>query len=206
MTSKFTTFNFLQLANINLDGAYTANLKLEPARQQVRAEEVLIAFSNALREGKRRAVDAIFIVGNLWDNQTVRQNTIVEVLELFTELNPLPIFISPGQRDILSPDSPYNPNFIKALGLNSWPENVFVFAEKCSVVHHPSLSAIAICGNSFLADRQDRPLQWENVLKSLSHGEHKILLVSEPVDKMFATDEIMAGYSGVIFLNNKCAS
>ena len=86
---------------------------------------------NRLREAQRTVLrrildvarqwpaDAVCIAGDLFDSIYVGEAVLREVMEILEHAAPLPVYITPGNRDPYVQDSPY--------ALTLWPENVTVF-------------------------------------------------------------------------------
>jgi DNA repair exonuclease SbcCD nuclease subunit len=191
MTSKFDTHSFLQVSNINLDSSALINMGMQAELTRLRAEEVFDTLSKALLEAKSRSVDSVFVVGNLWDNRTVSQRTIARVQQAFNELGDLPVFLAPGKNDAFAVDSPYNPEFLKTLGLKPWTANVHIFRkEKWQWFFHPFCPELSIFGRSFVGTKEQRTKQWKTILQNHSDAKCKVLLLAEPVERMFASQEL----------------
>jgi hypothetical protein len=164
---------------------------LNKEHRVARTKEVFSALSRALTEAKTRKVDAVYLVGNLWDNQTVFQESISRVIDAFEDLGNLPVFIAPGKYDACRVDSGYNPHFLRALGLKPWGSNVHIFAsERMAAVDHPYLPGLKVWGHSFLAPSAERLKEWQDFLATRSRGNCDILLLTEPVEGAFSASEV----------------
>ena len=135
MVRESETHSFLQLSNCNLDCSGLSALGLSRQAELERAEEVFNAFCNALMAAQNRKVDSIFIVGNLWQTQSVNQLTIARVLDAFSQLGDLPVF--------LAPDTSVPVEAAKARGGRRWlaqgPKSTTTFKPAFCETRHASL-------------------------------------------------------------------
>ncbi|PWT96289.1 MAG: hypothetical protein C5B53_09945 [Candidatus Melainabacteria bacterium] len=179
------------MSNLNLDSPALIRMGLNREHRIARAKEILGALTRALTEAKARKVDAVYVVGNLWDNQTVTQETITLVVDAFEQLGDLPVFIAPGKNDACRVDSAYNPHFLKGLGLRQWSSNVHIFAnQQLAAVEHPRQADWKIWGHSFQLPSEERAKQWQEFLAKRSKGKFDLLLLTEPVEGAFAASEL----------------
>lgn len=191
MTSESKTFSFLQLSNVNLDSPQLIGMRFPQAKMSERAHEVMESLRRCLQEGKQREVEAVLIVGSLFHNGTVSKKTISRLVDLFSELDDIPVFIAPGKFDAYAIDSPYNPQFLKALGLSCWSDNVRIFNQSdWTAMNHPFLPAVSVVGHSYSSEKKVSTKQWKSALQNCKGTKCKILLLTEPAEKMFAASEV----------------
>lgn len=88
---------------------------------KILSEDTKRAFFDMLKICDDEEVDAVLIAGDLFDSTNVK---ISDINNLISEIKKykFKIFISPGNHDPFTPDSPY----VKF----NWPENVFIFKER----------------------------------------------------------------------------
>ncbi len=161
-------------------------LGFPPDLKRQRAEEIALSFEKTLAASINRGIEAIFIVGNLWDGEIVNNATADRVVRLFNELQNLPIFIVPGSNDTFSLDSPYCSEFLKSIGLEPFSSNVHIFAEsQFMTVRHPYREDVTVTARSFIKDRAS--FEWGlSVTPPTDNNElTNILLFAEPVDGLF---------------------
>ena len=83
--------------------------------------------------------DLVLLSGDLFDG-VYTQATYRVVYDALEKMQ-VPVFISPGNHDFISPDSPYEKE--------SWPENVFIFKkQQVQWVELPKLG-LRVCGAGF---------------------------------------------------------
>lgn len=155
-----STFKFLQFSDVLLDGKLTGNLvspygiistgfSLPKAERQERAREILEATVNAFAIAKQENVDAVFIPGGLWDNETISGYTVNTVIESVATLGDIPVYIAPGLTDYHTRSSLYSNDMLQARGLRSWPANVHIFSsEHFASLVHPKRGDVAIVGRA----------------------------------------------------------
>lgn len=111
---------FFHTADILLDQSFAA-IGLPPA-EGTRCRAHLHERANALFQHARRAkADALFITGNLFDHERVTRPALNFLREAFAALEPMPVFICPGQADPVDEGSPWR--------TEAWPPNVHLFLE-----------------------------------------------------------------------------
>jgi len=161
-------------------------LGFPPDLKRQRTEEIALSFEKTLSTAINTGIDAIFIVGNLWDGELVNNATINRVGQLFSELQNLPIFIVPGSGDSFSLDSPYCMEFLKSIGLSAFSSNVHIFAEnQFMTVRHPYRDDVTVTARSFIKDRASIEWGLSVTPPADDKGLLNILLFAEPVDGLF---------------------
>jgi DNA repair exonuclease SbcCD nuclease subunit len=102
---------------------------LPAERRQKRRDDQREALKRSIQEAIERAVHAIVIPGDLFDQEGVDADTLAFAVEVFSLAGCPPTFIAPGNHDPCSPRSLFwNPRLLKARG-REWPEHVHVFTE-----------------------------------------------------------------------------
>ena len=121
----------LHAADLPLDSAFAA-LSADRARQRRRESREIL---NTLAQlAQREQVDLVLLAGDLFDGERVYPET-VEQLKSALENMTCPVFISPGNHDPYTKNSPY--------AKEEWPENVHIFrAEELTAVPIPTLNCV----------------------------------------------------------------
>jgi DNA repair protein SbcD/Mre11 len=155
MPSK-DTFKFLQLSDVHLDSPQNRGvLSFSPAQRAARYTDLVESLVGACRVANDQQVDAVLIPGGLWDHRTIRGETAGTVLEAIAELGEIPVFITPGEGDPFTTDSYYNPAFLAARGMRSWPKNAYIFNQpELTTIKHPLRSDVAITGHAHLSQNR----------------------------------------------------
>jgi len=108
----------LHFADLHLDAAFAwAGVDLGRRRRMALRDTLRAILELAAAEH----VDAILCAGDLYEQDRFTPDTLAFLRAAFAEVAPLPIYVSPGNHDWLSPRSIYSQV--------QWPENVHVFNE-----------------------------------------------------------------------------
>ncbi len=147
-----TAFRFLQFSDAHLDSRLTGSRLAWPMQKRAqRIREITAAALRACRLAREHKVEALFIPGDLWDDETVSAGTIAQLLEAFAALDPTPVFIAPGNHDFCSPTSLYNDDVLRARDMRAWPKNVHIFrSPSFTTVRHPMRPEVTITGRAFV--------------------------------------------------------
>ncbi len=98
-------------ADLHLDSPLSATPELRRKLLEVPGKLVELC--------RRERCDAVLLAGDLFDGKWTRQS--LEALRQALEDMVVPVFISPGNHDYLSPESPYV--------TEKWPDNVYIFTK-----------------------------------------------------------------------------
>lgn len=114
----------LHSADLHLDAPFAGRT---PA-QADRLRQALLKIPSQLAElCRRESCDLVLLAGDLFDGPWTRDS--YQALYIALEEMAVPVFISPGNHDFLSPNSPYQ--------TEGWPENVHIF-------NQPTIESVAI--------------------------------------------------------------
>jgi hypothetical protein len=113
-------FKILHLADVHLDTSFRDS-SLGSAASTARREGLRQALEQAFSSARERHVDAITIGGDLYEAERVSPDTAQFLKQLFQQVSPIRIFISPGNHD------PYTRNSLYSWF--DWPSNVHIFRE-----------------------------------------------------------------------------
>lgn len=102
-------------------------LGFPPEFRETRRAEVDGSAERAVQAARDAGADLLLVPGDLWDAESVPPATIHRVLEALASFAPWPVFVAPGNHDFSGPGGWYDEALLRALGMRSWPENVFVF-------------------------------------------------------------------------------
>ena len=184
MESEANSFTFLQLSDIHLDSPQNSGvLSYSTAQCQARYADFLETFVNALTLAQNHQVDAVFIVGGLWNHLSIRSQIVTTVLEAIEQIAPIPVYITPSDTDPFTADSYYNPRYLQALGMRSWPENAVVFAsDNFTTVNHPARDDVTVTGRAARKLGQDLTNYLEEPINISQRSMVNILLHHGTVD------------------------
>ncbi len=104
-------------ADIHIGASYTELGE----KSSVISQEIKDSFFNILNICKNENVDALLIAGDLFDDVDVSQNDVKQIIGHMENCD-YKIFISPGNHDPFTINSPYQ--------MYKWPENVTIFGSK----------------------------------------------------------------------------
>jgi DNA repair exonuclease SbcCD nuclease subunit len=178
------TFSFLQISKPRLDGSLMHRLNLPRELRVLREEEIIKVFRKAIFEGGKRGVDAVFILGELWDRAAVSRDTVRATITFLSSFKDMPIYIVPGRSDAFTPDSPYCAEFLRAIELPRFGKNVHIFeAEEFITLQHPVKEDVLITARSF--SDQTRANERAPSAGSKTGAGLNILLLTDPVHGYF---------------------
>ncbi|MBO4815568.1 MAG: DNA repair exonuclease [Clostridia bacterium] len=112
---------FVHMADIHLDSPFRV-LALEKDLADKRRLQQREAFRRGIEYVKRENIPFLFISGDLYEQEYIRESTIEFVNNLFKEIPNTKIFISPGNHDPYLANSFYN--------TFNWNENVTIFNDE----------------------------------------------------------------------------
>jgi len=108
---------YLHTADIHLDCKFSGIQDIR--KRQRRRQEHRDTFRRIIDVGLEKGVDVVFIVGDLFEQNSFSLDTIRFIQREFARLRPTPILIAPGNHDPLIHGSPYL--------LGDWGEHVHIF-------------------------------------------------------------------------------
>ena len=116
---------FVHIADMHFDTSFAALTNKADLGDKRRLDQ-RVAFKKIINFIKENEIPFLFIAGDLYENEYIRQSTIDYINNLFKEIPNTHIFISPGNHDPLLKNSFYNKY--------NWNENVHIFGPELSVV------------------------------------------------------------------------
>lgn len=158
----------LHAADLHLDTAFTGR-----SEEQVRflKKELLRIPEKLLRLQKNHSCDLVLLSGDLFDGPHTADS--LQILKAALAEMAVPVFISPGNHDFCSPDSPYLTDI--------WPENVHIFTKPAmESLPLPQLSC-RVYGAGFAA--MDCPALLENFRAEGEESYHIGLLHGDPLQR-----------------------
>lgn len=155
---------FVHIADIHFDVPFTTLAKNDLAGAR-RLEQRQI-FKKIIEYIRENEIDHLFICGDLYEHEYVKQNTIEYINNLFKQIPNTKIYIVPGNHDPLVKDSYYN-KF-------KWNENVIIFSEKIEKVSEEAVDVYGFGFNNFYRQNSNiEEIKIENPNKInilLTHG------------------------------------
>ena len=105
----------IHAADLHLDSTFSG---LSPEQAARRRGEQRLLLEDLTALARQEQADAVLLAGDLFDGQCVYSQTTRALARALGEM-PCPVFISPGNHDPFTADSPYS--------TLDWPENVHIF-------------------------------------------------------------------------------
>ena len=121
---------FVHIADIHFDSPFI-NLSDRETFGDLKRLEQRKVFKKVIEYIKQNSIKYLFISGDLYEHQYIRQSTIEYINNLFKEIPETKIFISPGNHDPYIKNSYYN-KF-------NWNENVKIFNSKIEKIELPEV-------------------------------------------------------------------
>ena len=121
---------FVHIADIHFDSPFI-NLSDRETFGDLKRLEQRKVFKKVIEYIKENNIEYLFISGDLYEHQYIRQSTIEYINNLFKEIPETKIFISPGNHDPYIKNSYYN-KF-------NWNENVKIFNSKIEKIELPEV-------------------------------------------------------------------
>lgn len=109
----------LHTADIHLDWKFSGIH--DPSKRHRRHQEHRDVFRRIVEVGLQEQIDAMFIVGDVFEQSSFSLDTIRFIQRELERFRPTPVFIAPGNHDPLIQGSPYL--------LDGWGEHVYIFQE-----------------------------------------------------------------------------
>ena len=136
------------------------------AKAEIRREDLRETFLHIINIADSENVDMLLIAGDLFDSESVTNQTINFILEALKKISHIPVFIAPGNHDPFTPSSYYSSVV--------WPENVYIFGDNITYIEIPSKN-VRIYGAGFMT-----AIVRQNILegfKAIDDGFINILLM-----------------------------
>jgi exonuclease SbcD len=145
---------FLQLSDLHLDSTLlSGRLALPEAKARERRDDLRQILPRAVRLARERRAQIVLIPGDLFDDESVTQDTVNFVIDHLAALDPIPVVIAPGNHDFYSLGSPYNDELLAARRQRRWPANGHIFRDGAWSTHMPpSLPEVTVTGMAHAAN------------------------------------------------------
>lgn len=116
---------FIHIADVHFD---MPMISLKGNREYIKKRRIeqKKAFRDVIQLAKKEKVDALFIAGDLFEQNFVERGTIEYIISNLQLIPDVSIFITPGNHDPFIKDSPYE--------IFEWPENVTIFKSEYGMI------------------------------------------------------------------------
>lgn len=156
---------FIHIADMHFDSPFTV-LNTRGNLGEKRRLEQREAFRKIIQYIKENEIEYLFISGDLYEHQYIRETTIEYINSLFKEIPNTKIYITPGNHDPNIPNSMYQ-KF-------PWNQNVKIFGNSVEIVENEVVDIYGFgfndfyCKNSEIEDIQIKNRNKINIL--ITHG------------------------------------
>ena len=131
---------FIHMADMHFDAPFTVLNTKNNLGEKRRLEQREI-FKKVINYIKENNIEYLFISGDLYENEYVRESTIIYINNLFKEIPNTKIYISPGNHDPYIINSMYK-NF-------NWNNNVKIFENKLECIENENIDIYGFGFNDF---------------------------------------------------------
>ncbi|HMG71889.1 MAG TPA: metallophosphoesterase [Pyrinomonadaceae bacterium] len=147
-----TPLRFLQISDVHVDSKLThGQLGWPKDKREARVREINSLVHRAMELVPHYGIEAVLIPGDLWDSESVSQESVHGLVEAFASIDPIPVFVAPGNHDFCSSWSYYSRAAQAACGMRQWSENVIIFDKpNFSACYHPMRDDVVVVGRAFL--------------------------------------------------------
>ncbi|MBW2121290.1 MAG: metallophosphoesterase [Deltaproteobacteria bacterium] len=153
---------FLQFSDLHFESRdYEREWQCPEEKRKILEDEMKQVVEKIVTVAREYEVCAVLVAGDLFDGRTVSLEGVRFLQDCFRSAGDIQIFIVPGDQDCFGVSSLYNPELLKGIGMNPWPENVHIFKEgPSSSILLPGSDDIAITGIPHIGRglRRERPL------------------------------------------------
>lgn len=155
---------FIHIADMHFDIPFTTLSKNNLGN--IRRLEQRQIFKDIIEYIKKENIDYLFICGDLYEHEYIKQSTIEYINNLFKQIPNTKIYITPGNHDPIIKNSYYN-KF-------SWNKNVYIFNEEVKKISEENIDIYGFGFNDFyMRDTKINNIKIENKDKVnilLTHG------------------------------------
>lgn len=131
---------FIHMADMHFDAPFTV-LNIKNNLGEKRRLEQREIFKKVINYIKENNIEYLFISGDLYENEYVKESTITYINNLFKEIPNTKIYISPGNHDPYIINSMYK-NF-------NWNNNVKIFENKLECIENENIDIYGYGFNDF---------------------------------------------------------
>ena len=134
---------FVHIADVHFDAPFTV-LNANNRIGEKRRKEQLRIFKNVIEYIKENKVEFLFIAGDLYEQEYVKESTIEYINNLFKEIENTEIFIAPGNHDPYLKNSYYR--------TYTWNNNVHIFNSEIKKYEYENVDIYGYGFESFFAE------------------------------------------------------
>lgn len=168
---------FVHMADMHFDTSFTSLTNKADLGDKRRLDQRIV-FKKIIEYIKENSIPFLFIAGDFYEHEYIRQSTIEYINNLFKEIPDTRIFISPGNHDPFLKNSFYNKY--------NWNENVYIFGPELTCIE---LDDVDIYGYGFddfyYSNKELENFQLKNKNKINILIAHGTLNASETLEKTY---------------------
>lgn len=131
---------FIHMADMHFDAPFTV-LNTRSNLGEKRRLEQREAFKKVIQYIKENKIEYLFIAGDLYEHQNIRETTIQYINSLFQQIPDTKIYITPGNHDPYIANSMYQKY--------KWNENVKIFGNTVEIVENEDVDIYGFGFNDF---------------------------------------------------------
>lgn len=132
--------NFVQIADVHFDIPFTTISDRADLGKERRLEQRK-AFNDVINYIKENNVENLFICGDLYEQEYIRESTINYINNLFKEIPKTKVYIVPGNHDPYIKNSYYEKY--------NWADNVYIFKETVEIIENNEFDIYGFGFNNF---------------------------------------------------------
>lgn len=148
---------FVHIADTHFDMPFV-QLKGKKSLIKKKQIEQRFAFTRVIDYIKENNIDFLLFSGDVFELKSVEEDTINFLISSFKSISDTKVYITPGNHDPLTKNSPYS--------TYEWPENVFIFSDEVGMYE---IGDVVIYGLGFT----DYEMQSDEI-KNIKVDENKI--------------------------------
>src|SRR5947208_296508 len=128
LSGSMTTLRFLQFSDLHLECSLAGSkLRLPEGKRARIRRDLIVALKRIVEIAVSENVQAVLCPGDVWDDESVSFETAATFFDVMRELDPIPVFIAPGNHDPYTSFSFYNAACYERRAGTSHPPNVVIF-------------------------------------------------------------------------------
>lgn len=166
--------NFVHIADMHFDIPFTTLNKKELG--SIRRLEQRKVFREIIDYIKENNIEYLFIAGDLYEHEYVKQSTIEYINDLFKQIPKTKIYIAPGNHDPILKNSYYEKY--------NWNDNVYIFNSNLEKLENNNICIYGYGFDDFYMENNRL-----NDIKNVDKNKINILLTHSNLDGLKNSDE-----------------
>lgn len=168
---------FVHIADLHLDAPFVVLNANNRLGEKLREEQIK-TFEKVIKYIQENKIDFLFISGDLYENEHIKEKTIEYINELFKQIENTEIFISPGNHDPYLKNSYYR--------TYNWNTNVHIFNDEIKKYSYETIDIYGYGFNDFYINNSNvENISIENPQKTNILVVHGSLDTSVNIEKTY---------------------